>query len=364
MLSSRLVAMNRKLALETKIRDAALNLSRVNAAHGKVSKQTGEQLEAANSRVETAQKELWRISERSNEVYRQLMEHRAGVLSYSLRNLEAKMTEDSEYDSWSRNTLMNSVSPFSIPPVSTTSRFDGAHLFAGHANTIVPRPKLSADAAIAELARVEEKLKEAKGKLAVASKKQTDMARELLMVRLEREEVETTLGMDLQAAEETIIALEKGIPRLEEVNLEVQRLRQEKGAWEVERTHLMELMEQSPAKEEIEAGISALQLMVQDLGIGSVPREHSLLHLLNLVASHLETMHAKLEECLEAKAEWESMKGRLEDRVRVGLDKQASLTRELEDVRKERDAFRRNSPLLDIRTKVCIRFDIFREHWS
>lgn len=363
MLSSRLVAMNRKLALETKIRDAALNLSRVNAAHRKVSKQTGEQLEAANNRVETAQKELWRTSESSNEVYRRLMEHRAGVLSYSFRNLEAKMTEDSKYDSWSRSTLISSVSPFSIPSVSKTSRFDGAHLFAGHADTIVPRPKLSADAAIAELARVEEKLKEAKEKLAVASKKQGDMTRELLMVRLEREEVETTLGMDLQAAEETIIALEKEIPRLEEVNLEVQRLRQEKGAWEVERAHLTELMGQSPAIEEIEAGVSALRLMIQDFGIGSVPREPSLLNLLNSVASHLEMMHAKVEECLEAKAEWGSMKGRLEDGVRVGLDKQAVLTMELEDARKERDALRRNSPLLDIGTKVCVWFDIFRDHW-
>ena len=354
--------MNRKLALETKIRDAALNLSRVNTAHRKISKQTSDQLEAANNRVETTQKEQWRISEKANEVYRRLMEHRAGVLSYSLRNLEAKTTrnlENSEYNSWNRSTLIGSVSPLTSPSGSTTLRFDGAHLFSGHADAIVPRPKLSADAAIAELAKVEEKLKEARDQLAAADKKRADMARELSMVKLEKEEVETTLGMDLQAAEETIIALEKEIPRLEEVNLELQRLRQEKSAWEMERVNLEVLMEQSPANGVVEAGISALNLMIQDFGIAPVSDKPSLLNLLDTVTTHLRTMHVELEECLEAKAEWESIKGKLEDGVRVGLDKQESLARELEKARKERDAVRRTP---DIQSKVWLISFFFSDH--
>ena len=355
MLSSRLVAMNKKLALETKIRDAALNLSRVNAAHKKVSKQTSEQLESANSRVEAAQKELWRISDKANEVYRQLMEHRAGVLSHSVRNLEKKMAhnpEDSGYDSSNRSTLMSLVSPLTSPSMSSKSRFDGAHLFAGHADAIVPRLKMSAEAASAELVKVEDKLKEAKVQLVAAGKKQADMARELSMMKLEKEEVETTLGMDLQAAEETIAALEKEIPRLEEVSEEAHRLRQEKSAFEMEKAQLIEMMENSPAKEELEAGVSALRLLIQDFGIGLVSPEPSLLPLLDAVAAYLQTMHAKLAEFMEEKTEWESTRRKLEGEVELGLDRHEALVRELEEVKKERDGFRRDSPSLYIQSKV------------
>jgi hypothetical protein len=356
--------MNKKLALETKIRDAALNLSRVNAAHKKVSKQTGEQLDAANNRVEAAQRELWRISDKANEVYRRLMEHRAGVLSYSVTNLEkmAATSEDSGYETSNRSTLLGSLSPLSSPSISSKSRFDGAHLFAGHADAIVPRPKLSADAAMVELAKLEEKLKKAKDQLAVANKKQIDMARELSIMKLEKEEVRTTLGMDLQAAEETIAALEKEIPRLEEVNMEAQRLRQEKGAWEMEKARLTAIMEHSPAKEELEAGVSALQLIVQDFGIGLDSSEPSLLDLLDVVTAHLQTMHAKLAESVQAKAAWDSTKRKWEDEVRLGLENQETLAKELEEVRKERDAFRRSSPSLEIQSRVCIYFCPFSEY--
>jgi hypothetical protein len=51
--------MTKKLALETKICDAALSLFKVNASHKRVSQQTTDQLNAANSHVESAQKEYW-----------------------------------------------------------------------------------------------------------------------------------------------------------------------------------------------------------------------------------------------------------------------------------------------------------------
>ena len=82
--------MEKKLQLETKIRDAAVSLFKVNAAHKNVSKRTSEQLEAANRKVENVQKDLWRLSERTNEVSKKLLEHRAGVLSFQLRSLETK----------------------------------------------------------------------------------------------------------------------------------------------------------------------------------------------------------------------------------------------------------------------------------
>ena len=47
------------------------------------------------------------------------------------------------------------------------------------------------------------------------------------MVRLEKQEVKTMMGLDLQAAEKIIAALDKEIPRLEKLDSEV---RQPRGA--------------------------------------------------------------------------------------------------------------------------------------
>jgi hypothetical protein len=72
---------------------------------------------------------------------------------------------------------------------------------------------------------LEEKLNAVKDSLTAAGKKhwQAEMARELSMVLLEKQEVETMMGMDLQAAEETIAALDKEIPRFDS---EVRQLRE------------------------------------------------------------------------------------------------------------------------------------------
>ena len=237
--------MTKKLALETKILDAALSLCKVNASHKKVSQQPTDQLNTAIARVESAQKEYWKISTRANEVNKKLMEHRAGVLSFSVKSMEKilspQLVDDSGYDDNfpNRSTLASSSSSSSSTIPASKSRFDGAHLFAGHADTIVPKRKLSAEAAAAEIASLEEKLKTVKDSLTAAGKKQAEMARELSMVRLEKQEVETMMGMDLQAAKVTINALDKEIPRIEKLDSEIRQLRAEKGVWEQERAELM-----------------------------------------------------------------------------------------------------------------------------
>ncbi|RDB19786.1 hypothetical protein Hypma_012893 [Hypsizygus marmoreus] len=255
-LTARVEAMSKKLTLETKIRDAAVSLAKVNAAHKKVSKQSEEQLEAANRRVDAAQKELWRVSERAYEVHRRMLEHRAGVLSHSVRSMEKKMgsgsggagaSEDSGYDSSNRSTLMSPAtsSMTGVSTSSTKARFDGLHLFAGHAGAIIPRRKLSSEEAAAEITALEEKLKAATESLSAAGKKQAEMTHELSLLRLEKQEVETLMGLDLQSAEDTINALEKELPRLEGLDGEVRALEEEKRAWEEERVRLMERAGQS-----------------------------------------------------------------------------------------------------------------------
>ncbi|KAL1721714.1 Up-regulated during septation-domain-containing protein [Schizophyllum commune] len=245
-LASRLVAANKKVALETKIRDAAISLSKVNSSHRKVSKQTEEQLGAANRRVETAQKELWRVSERANEVHRRLLEHRAGVLSLSVRSLEKKNAppppnndaagHDSGYD-----TPMSPVSAStSSARTHAAARFDGAHLFAGHADAVTPKRK-SPSGGADEIEALEQKLKVATEALAAAGKKQAEMARELSIMRLEKETVE----FELQGAGDTIANLEEELPKVEE---EIQGLMREREGWDEERAQWQAKLQEATAR--------------------------------------------------------------------------------------------------------------------
>jgi chromosome segregation ATPase len=237
--------MNKKLGLETKIRDAAVNLSKVNASYRKVTKQTSEQLEAAERKVENAQKEVWRVSERLNEVNRRLYEHRVGVLSFSVRTMEKKLAPQSngtsETTTDGRDSRSSVMSPTlsSVTSVSNTSksRFDGAHLFAGHADAVVPQlPR--APPTLADVIALEEQLKAATQQLSSASQKQAEMGRELSMLRLEKEQMETSMGMELQNAEETIDRLEKELDSAGGTDSQVQKLLQQQDIWEQDRAEL------------------------------------------------------------------------------------------------------------------------------
>ncbi|KAJ8463044.1 hypothetical protein ONZ45_g17722 [Pleurotus djamor] len=435
-LTAKLVALNQKLALETKIRDAAVSLSKVNASSKKMSKQTDDQLDSANRRVDAAQTELWRLSERANEVHKKLMEHRAAVLSISVRSMEKKMTpqfiggsSDSGYDTPAPMSPTSS----SMTGVSSSSRsrpkFDGAHYFAGHAESVVPRRRLSLSSAATEISSLEEKLKAATDSLNAATRKQAEMTRELSMLRLEKQEVETMLGLELQEAEETIATLREEIPtkdeQLEELLVErnaweqeravlesrsrevdvlrsqlhevesrkgqvdgeeVTRLLQTKEAeihnlkaqWEAERAawesdkadmeadrmdDLARLQEETErlreedqatlqkASQELDDGYLTVRDLMQKHDIPLFSRDPSLVGLLQSVGIHLDSIQAKVAEHETAKEDWNSLRRKLEEDVRSGLDKREVLVRDIEDARKEREDARREIRNLESRLK-------------
>lgn len=90
-LSNRIDASKRKLALESKVRDAALSLSRLYSKNRKprrsllggvsdVGGRTDEELTASNRKCEELSQELWRLNNRAMEVQRRLLQHSAGIL--------------------------------------------------------------------------------------------------------------------------------------------------------------------------------------------------------------------------------------------------------------------------------------------
>lgn len=320
-LVSRLGAQEKKLSMEMKIRDAAVTLSKVNASHRKMSKQTEEQLEAANKRVDAAQKEFWRLSERANDTQKKLLQHRAGVLSFSVRRIEKQSARpDSGHDS-GYTTPNHSVGAFS--PTSTTSsilsssRFDGAHFFAGHAESIVPKRRKTPSMTAADIASLEDKLKAATDSLNAASKKQAEMSRELSLLQLEKEEVETVMGMDLQSAEETIDALEKELPRFEQLEDDLHGLQREKEEWLIEKRDLESRIQDSHAQGDAQAQ-NLLQQTRSDLHTQLQQRDEEIRELRSQMAA--------------AESQWATERRELEDEK---LDDMARLQEEMDLVRAE-----------------------------
>ncbi|KAG1719151.1 Up-regulated during septation-domain-containing protein [Suillus lakei] len=329
-LKIRLAAAQRKLKLETKIRDAALSLSKVNVAHKKVSKATDDQLDAAERKVNAAQTELWRVSERASEVERKLLEHRAGVLGFSVAKMERKMTpsgDASGLNTPNRSSAFSSVTATSPPP---KARFDGAHLFAGHADAQIPKAPPSVDDVVA----LEDKLRAATEALSVANQKQAEMARELSHLRLEKEQIETTMGMELQTAEETVAALEQEFPRLEELNIKCQELLEERAQWEEDKTRL------AAREKEVERLERRLEVLEEKSGEATA-MERVLSDVQAKCDAELQTKDAEIvalkTEWKDAREEWEAEKAVMEEDKLAEL---GALRDELDDAREEWEAER------------------------
>ncbi|EGO02115.1 hypothetical protein SERLA73DRAFT_48805 [Serpula lacrymans var. lacrymans S7.3] len=332
-LTIRLTAMQKKLNLETKIRDAALSLSRANSAHKKVSKQTEEQLEASERKVEIAQKELWRVSERAGDLQRKLLEHRAGVLSFSVRNMEKKLqpgnnvtdTDTSRMGTPSRSSqISSSLSTTTSVSTPSKARFDGAHLFAGHADALIPQlPK--GPLSTADVAALEEKLRAATEALTAANKKQADMAREVAHLRLENQKIETTMGMELQNAEDTISNLEKELPRLENLNAQLEELLLERGIWEEDRARLVE------REQDVERLESRLEVLEERSGEATQMEQL----LADVKGQRSAEMQQKDNEILRLTMEWEVEKTAMEEER---MHEFSRLQEEINELRNQNDA--------------------------
>ncbi|KAJ9072246.1 hypothetical protein DSO57_1029622 [Entomophthora muscae] len=80
-LNSRSESLKNRLALETKVRDAALSLRKLHANNKKLVCQADDQLETANRKLDYVSKEMWDVAQRSWSHQRHLMQHTAAVLA-------------------------------------------------------------------------------------------------------------------------------------------------------------------------------------------------------------------------------------------------------------------------------------------
>jgi hypothetical protein len=227
-----LAGLKKKLILETKIRDAALSLAKVNTPYKSASKETTERVDSANLKVESVQKDVWKLSEQANEVHRRLMEHRASVLSHSLKRLE--MSHHSTPSPMMNGSSIPSGMSSPTDPGSSSVHTKFEHFFAGHSDTVVPQPSRRPPSD-EDLAALEEKVNAVTRELTLANRQQADLARDLSLLKLEKEQLQTTLEMELQAAEDQARSLGSDLAQCRD---EVDGLRGQKEALESTRAEL------------------------------------------------------------------------------------------------------------------------------
>jgi chromosome segregation ATPase len=90
-LQLRVKSQGSRLALETKIREAARNLARLHANNRELSRQANDQLQQSNRKVDQVATELWKLTQRAAEVQRRLLQHTAGTLARGVKMLEQQL---------------------------------------------------------------------------------------------------------------------------------------------------------------------------------------------------------------------------------------------------------------------------------
>lgn len=254
---------------------------------------------------------------------RKLLEHRAGVLGYSVMKME-KQTMSSE-DASGQNTPNRVLSLSSVTTTSTPSkaRFDGAHLFAGHADAQIPR----APPTVSDVVSLEDRLRSAIEALGAANQNIAVLKAELEEARKQREEEKAVIHEDKLAelgalrdelhdardgweAEKVVIEENK----LAELGVLRDELEDARYNWEAEKVAMEEnkLAELGALRNELECAR-------EDWEAEKVAIEENKLVELGALRNELEY----------ARADWEAEKVVIEERL-AGLD---AIQDELEDAK-------------------------------
>ncbi|KAG8751628.1 hypothetical protein FRC14_007721 [Serendipita sp. 396] len=270
-LSGRVAAATKKVTLETKLRDAALSLDKVQSAHRRADSKGANglspspALEAANVKVHNAQMELSKQVERYNEVQRQLLEHRSAVLSYSLNRLESMLKPQGESHDGSsgRTTPANQAGNMStyggdLSPTSAVTnmslshrqKFEGAHFFAGHANSKSPYSQKSTKSS-AQVAAMEEQLASAEKALKESKEEEEALRQEAENLRRENQLATEDLSKKMQEADDTISDLRTELQRMSSSSKKLRVLEDEKRKWEDEKAQLEQALEEKEAEAEM-----------------------------------------------------------------------------------------------------------------
>lgn len=378
------------------MRDAASKLS------GSTSKRNSaktDQFAEANAKAEAAQRELLKATERAATIDRRLLEHRAAVLAHTVRTIEerSRQTQSTEAGDSSDNgtlgtTISGELSPVSTAPtslsVSSRTKFEGPHLFAGHSDAILPslpRPLPTWK----ELDTLQEQLRSATEAAEVAKVQAAEYMRELSVLKLDQVELESKANVEMQRSEETITKLEKDLLGMREMHSEIQGLRAAMEAMERENATLTQTLRQrstamatlgirpgssasswSPSpldswdediaalreelllarqaaaslskqsSEELETGRSTLADVARSLNIVLPGSISTIPALAAALATHVSGLQGRVDQHARSQSHWDAERLRLENELKGGMETQRRLLSDVEEARRDRDELR------------------------
>ncbi|KAG8797268.1 hypothetical protein FRC16_009074 [Serendipita sp. 398] len=352
-LSGRVAAATKKVTLETKLRDAALSLDKVQSAH---------------------------------------------------RRADSKGA--------------NGLSP--SPALEAANKFEGAHFFAGHANSKSPYSQKSTKSS-AQVAAMEEQLASAEKALKESKEEEEALRQEAENLRRENQLATEDLSKKMQEADDTISDLRTELQRMSSSSKKLRVLEDEKRKWEDEKAQLEQALEEKEAeaemrdeldrketeirrlrdvldqerqdheedrqvweehkREEIERlreeleeehaknsipehkqnadveldmASERLQALIKTHGItlsASQRRDMSLMSLITATSMHLDSINDDVRMRELEKDEWELAKRRMESELKASLERRERLSQELEDTRREAETARREVRSLEERLK-------------
>jgi hypothetical protein len=393
-LVKRLAALSKKVVLETKMRDAASKLS---SSTSKRNSAKADQFAEANAKAEAAQRELLKATERAAAVDRRLLEHRAAVLAHTVRVIEERSRQgqsteagDSSDNGTSGTTISGELSPVSTAPtslsVSSLTKFEGPHLFAGHSDAVVP-PLPRALPTWKELDTLQEQLRSATEAAEVAKVQAAEYMRELSVLKLDQVELESKANIEVQRSSETIARLEKDILGMREMQSEIQGLRAAMEAMERENESLVQTLRQRSAAmsvlgmgrpgsaassqspdsweedfaalreelllarqlsaatsrqphEELESGRSTLADVARSLNIVLPGSVSTVPALAGVLAAHVSGLQGRLDEHARSQSSWDAERLRLENELKRGIETQQRFLSDVEEARRDRDELR------------------------
>ncbi|KAG9015516.1 hypothetical protein FRB94_000121 [Tulasnella sp. JGI-2019a] len=347
LVNSRVTTAARKVSVETRIRDAALALHNLDNHHSPTNHDAIQQLQAANQKLEMAQQELFRVSDRANQLTQRLLEHRAGVLSFNMRSLEKRAavltsgngagrlsgsTDDTESEG-SSTELGGEMSPASTAATSLSiappRKFDGAHLFAGHADAVVPGSLANSRAmGMASVRAMEHRLKQAQEAMEEGKKHITELEREVDMLGGEKAEMEMKMGRELTAARETIGKLEHEMENFAALTMQVAHFEDQRREWERD-------------KRDMEGRLRAAEQALPIQQAKSVETEEALIQLRAEVLSK----DSENKRLLEERKAWEKEKESLRQSL---IEYQAGATEELIVAREALRSMCRHNKVVDM----------------
>jgi len=292
---------------------------------------------------------------------------------------------------------VSTLSPIMTTSVPSKARFDGAHLFAGHADAQIPKAPL----AVSDIVSLEDKLRTATEALSAANQDIVALKAELEEAR-KQQEVEkavmhdnlaelTALRIELDDAREAWeaerVAMEER--KLSELSMMQDKIQDAREGWEAKKAVMEEnklaelgalqdelentrtrweaekvMMEEAlaelgtlpskledakiidEARADLDEATEALRTVAQLLGIDASP-DSTLQVLLSSIRSHLEQQSLALQDYSDRYV-------RLEDELQAHMRKNEALSNDLDVVRQERDNARLEILSLESRAKVVI----------